>query len=256
MKTKKYFLIALVIILIDQVVKVVVKTNMALGEEIRVIGNVFKIHFIENKGAAFGMTVDGLLQPLGVNLTPETSKLILTIFSIVAVFFIGYFLYRLADHRSPMPLFVALIFGGALGNIIDRTFYGVIFDSLNASYPGDLAYHAGLLHGRVVDMFYLDIGDLPLPDLLGGGTYHLWPIFNIADASISVGIIVILFFQGKFFRMDAKARGLGPDGKPLPTEEIPDTKTEKHNPSNGSSSGAESVDPEIPENLSSDTEPS
>ena len=218
MKARKYFLIALVIIFIDQVVKVVIKTGMSLGEEIRVIGDVFKIHFIENKGAAFGMTVDGLLQPLGINLTPETSKLILTIFSIVAVIFIGYFLFKLSDHRSPMPYFVAMIFGGALGNIIDRTFYGVIFDSINAGYPGDLAYHAGLLHGRVVDMFYLDIGDVPLPGFLGGGTYHLWPIFNIADASISVGIIVILFFQGKFFRMDAKARGLGPDGKPLPQE--------------------------------------
>ena len=202
MKATKYFLIALVVIVIDQIVKVIVKLNMSLGQEIKVVGNLFKIHFIENKGAAFGMTVDGLMSPLGVSVSPANSKLILSIFSIVALIFIGYFLFKLSTHKSPLPIFVAMIFGGALGNIIDRTFYGIFFQSINN-------YDGGLFFGRVVDMFYLDIWKGYLPDwmpLIGGEYYSFWPIFNIADAAISIGIVVILIFQGKFFRMDEKAQ--------------------------------------------------
>ena len=174
---------------------------MSLGEEIPVLGDVFKIHFIENKGAAFGMTIDNLLSPLGVDMTPETSKLILSIFSIIALVFIGVFLYRLSSHKSPLPLFVALIFGGAMGNIIDRTFYGMIFENINN-------YEGGFLHGRVVDMFYFDIWKGYLPDWLplwGGEYYSFWPIFNIADSAISIGIVVILIFQGRFFKMNDEA---------------------------------------------------
>lgn len=199
---RKYFLIALLVIVIDQITKLIVKFNMELGEEIHVIGDFFKIHFIENKGAAFGLTVGSIFQNFGVHMTEETSKLILSIFSIIAVCFIGYFLYKLADHKSPLPYFVALIFGGALGNIIDRTFYGVFFESMNN-------YEGGLFHGRVVDMFYFDIWYGTLPEWLpfmGGELYSLWPIFNVADSAISVGIVVILIFQGKFFKMDAKAQ--------------------------------------------------
>lgn len=209
LKANKYFLIALAVIVVDQIVKAIVKLNMTLGEEIRVVGNVFKIHFIENKGAAFGMTVDGLLSPLGVDLTPESSKVILTLFSIIALVFIGYFLVKLSNHKSPLPIFVALIFGGAMGNIIDRTFYGLIFSDINT-------YEGGLFFGRVVDMFYLDIWKGYLPDwlpLMGGEYYSFWPIFNIADSAISIGIVVILIFQGKFFRMDEKANS--------PTEATP-----------------------------------
>jgi len=202
LKAKKYFLIALAVIIVDQIVKVIVKLNMDLGEEIPVMGDLFKIHFIENKGAAFGMTIDSLFRPLGIYITPETSKLILSIFSLVALVFIGIFLYRLSSHKSPLPLFVALIFGGALGNIIDRTFYGVLFDTINQ-------YEGGLLHGRVVDMFYFDIWKGYLPDwipLIGGEYYAFWPIFNIADSAISIGIVVILIFQKRFFNMDEKAQ--------------------------------------------------
>ncbi|MEM9722428.1 MAG: lipoprotein signal peptidase [Bacteroidota bacterium] len=198
MKARKYFLISFIVILIDQVVKVIIKKNMSLGEEIPVLGDVFKIHFIENKGAAFGMTIDNLLSPLGVDMTPETSKLILSIFSLIALVFIGVFLYRLSSHKSPLPFFVALIFGGAMGNIIDRTFYGMIFENINN-------YEGGFLHGRVVDMFYFDIWKGYLPDWLpfwGGEYYSFWPIFNIADSAISIGIVVILIFQGRFFKMN------------------------------------------------------
>ena len=174
---------------------------MNLGDEIPVIGELFKIHFIENKGAAFGMTITNLVSPLGLEVSDETGKLILSIFSLIALVFIGVFLYRLASHKSPLPYFVALIFGGAMGNIIDRTLYGMIFKSINN-------YEGGFLHGRVVDMFYFDIWKGYLPDwipFMGGEYYSFWPIFNIADSAISVGIIVILIFQGRFFRMHENA---------------------------------------------------
>ncbi|MEO0581903.1 MAG: signal peptidase II [Bacteroidota bacterium] len=205
-QASKYFLIALAVIVIDQVVKVIVKLNMVMGDagQIKVLGDFFKLHFIENKGAAFGLTVTKLVNGLGGDMSDATGKLILTLFSIVAVFAIGYVLYRLRDHKSPLPTFIALIFGGALGNIIDRTFYGIIFSDINQ-------YDGGLFFGRVVDLFYFDIWKGIIPEwipLFGGSYTSLWPIFNIADAAISIGIIVILIFQGKFFRMDEKARGV------------------------------------------------
>jgi signal peptidase II len=141
---------------------------------------------------------------MGIGMGEETGKLILSIFSILAVVAIGYVLFRLTAHKSPLPYFVALIFGGAIGNIIDRTFYGLFFSSTNT-------YGGGLFHGRVVDMFYFDIGDVPLPEFMGGGSYHLWPIFNIADSAITIGIIILLIFQSKFFKMDEAARKTLPE---------------------------------------------
>jgi len=200
---RKYFLIAGIIVVFDQILKVIVKLNMEKGVagQINVIGDLFKIHFIENRGAAFGLTVPKLVKLFGGDMSEVTGKLILSIFSIIAVFAIGYVLFKLATHKSPLPYFVAMIFGGALGNIIDRTFYGVFFSDIND-------YSGGLFHGRVVDMFYFDIGNVSLPDFMGGGYYHLWPIFNIADSAITVGIVVLLIMQGKFFKMDEIANGV------------------------------------------------
>lgn len=178
--------------------------TMGAGGQIKILGNLFKLYFIENKGAAFGFTISKLVRGLGGNMSDETGKLILSIFSILAVFAIGYVLYRLATHKSPLPYYVALIFGGAMGNIIDRTFYGLWFASSNN-------YDGGLFHGRVVDMFYLDIWKGQLPEWIpiwGGDYTALWPIFNIADSAISIGIVVILIFQTKFFKMDEAARGI------------------------------------------------
>ena len=205
---RKYFMIAGLVVLFDQILKVIVKLNMEKGVagQIHVIGDLFKIHFIENRGAAFGLTVPKLVQLFGGDMSETTGKLILSIFSIIAVIAIGYVLFKLATHKSPLPWFVALIFGGALGNIIDRTFYGLFFSDIND-------YSGGLFHGRVVDMFYFDIGNISLPEFMGGGYYHLWPIFNIADSAITVGIIVLLIFQGKFFKMDEEARGINSDDK-------------------------------------------
>jgi len=196
----KFFLLSLGVILVDQIVKFVVKLNMQMGEigQIRVIGDFFKIHFIENKGAAFGLTITKIANGVGGEMSEETGKLILSLFSIAAVCAIGVVLYRLATHKSPLPWFIALIFGGAMGNIIDRTFYGIWFSDINL-------YEGGLFHGRVVDMFYIDIWEGRLPEWLpffGGDYTSLWPIWNIADAAISIGIVVVLIFQGRFFRMD------------------------------------------------------
>ncbi|MEM7654546.1 MAG: lipoprotein signal peptidase [Bacteroidota bacterium] len=203
-KARKFFLISLAVVVVDQIIKLLVKLNMVKGEagQIKLLGDFFKLHFIENEGAAFGLRIADIVQRLGGNMTEETGKLILSIFSIVAVIAIGYVLYRLAEHKSPLPYYVALIFGGAIGNIIDRTFYGMFFHSMN-DYPGQL------FHGQVVDMFYLDIWKGVVADwvpIFGGSYTALWPIFNIADAAISIGIVVVLIFQGKFFKMDEQAR--------------------------------------------------
>lgn len=188
----RYYLIALAVILLDQVVKLIVKLNMRIGEDIPILGDFFRIYFIENRGAAFGVTLDYLWE----GLSAETAKVILTLFSVGAVFFIIYFLRQVARHPSRLPFFLAFILGGAVGNIIDRVFYGIWFAEIND-------YEGGLLHGRVVDMFYIDIYQGFLPEwipLLGGMKVFLWPIFNIADAAISIGIVAILIFQNSFFR--------------------------------------------------------
>jgi signal peptidase II len=197
-QARKYFLIALIIIIVDQATKLLIKLNMEYGKAIPVLGDFFKIQFIENRGAAFGFTIPKLLGSMGIDMTPETGKLILTIFSIVAVGAIGYMLYRLSKHKSPLPFYLAFIFGGAIGNIIDRTFYGIWFAEINN-------YEGGLFFGRVVDFLYFDIYDGPWPSWVPfvdpEARLFLWPIFNVADAAISIGIVVLLIYQGKFFKM-------------------------------------------------------
>ncbi len=191
---RKFLLVSGLIVMVDQVVKVIVKTRMDIGSFRPVFGDWFKIQFIENPGAAFGLKASSFFG----GMSEYTSKIILTVFSLIALAGIVYFLIKLANHKSPMPWFLAMILGGAVGNIIDRTFYGVVFQDINT-------YDGGLFFGRVVDMFYFDLFDLPLPDIMGGGTYHLWPIFNIADAAITFGILVILFFQGRFINQHEAA---------------------------------------------------
>lgn len=201
MKTYKYFAIACIIVVIDQIVKLIVKLNMSLGQEIPVIGDVFKLHFIENPGAAFGLTIAHVYEGIAglfltePHLSDVTAKLILTLFSIFAVGFIIYYLYLLRNQKTALPLWISLILGGAIGNIIDRVFYGAWFASLND-------YEGGWLYGRVVDMFYVDIWQGYLPHWIpgiGGEYYSFWPIFNVADAAISVGIVAILVFQHRLF---------------------------------------------------------
>lgn len=193
---KAYFLI-FILLLVDQVSKIYVKTNFVLGEEVTVF-NWFKIHFIENEGMAWGTKLPG-----------EYGKLFLTVFRIFAVGGIGYWLWdTVRNHKSSNYLIVAiaLIFAGALGNIIDSVFYGVIF---NDSYQqlavmfSDEPYGTWF-HGQVVDMFYFPIiKDFPMPEwvpFIGGRPFTFFnAIFNVADVAISTGVGILIVFNKKAF---------------------------------------------------------
>lgn len=184
--------VVLLIILIDQIIKIWVKTNMALYETIDVAGW-FKIYFVENNGMAFGIEVLG--------------KLFLSLFRIIAVGFIGYYLYLLVSRgfKHGYIACISLILAGAIGNIIDSVFYGEIF---TASYPGHVASivpfgqgYSNWLHGKVVDMFYFPLIEGTFPNWLpiwGGEDFIFFrPIFNFADSAITVGIILLLIFYRK-----------------------------------------------------------
>ncbi|WP_412466216.1 lipoprotein signal peptidase [Pedobacter sp. KLB.chiD] len=183
----KPLIVIFLVLLADQLVKTWVKTHMYLGQEFHIIGKWFIIHFTENNGMAFGMEFGG-----------EFGKLALSLFRIAAVAGIGYGLHYLIKqkyHRG-LILNVALIFSGALGNIIDSVFYGKIYG------------YETWFHGRVVDMFYFPIAEGHFPNWLpiwGGEEFVFFrPVFNLADAAISVGVILILIFQKNYFKEDVK----------------------------------------------------
>lgn len=195
MKYLKYYLLSLGVIILDQAVKLLVHNNMDMGimGQIPVFGDWFKLHYTLNPGMAFGM-----------QLGSEYGKLILTIFRLFAMVGIGYYLYTLAKKEVHQGLLwsVALILGGAIGNVIDSALYGVLLD--NAPYGSSTPW----FHGQVIDMFYIDIWEGRMPDwvpIWGGEYMALWPIFNIADASIFVGVAIILIMQNKFFGDEEKA---------------------------------------------------
>ncbi|WP_374951819.1 lipoprotein signal peptidase [Mucilaginibacter sp.] len=181
----KPFLTAAIIILLDQVIKIWVKTHMQLGEEIHLLGNRGMLHYTENNGMAFGMELGG-----------DMGKLVLTLFRIVAVCGITYALLYLIKHKYHRGLImvVALILAGAIGNIIDSAFYGVIYN------------YAPLFHGRVVDMFYFPLlsGIFPKWVPIWGGQDYIFfrPVFNLADSAISVGVILILLNQNRYFKQE------------------------------------------------------
>ena len=193
MKYTKYYILSLAIILIDQGVKLLVHFNMEMGlaGQIPVFGDWFKLHYTLNPGMAFGM---------------EYGKLALTLFRLVAMVGIAYYLYYLAKKKVHPGLLwcVALILGGAIGNVIDSTFYGVYLE--NAPYGSSTPW----FHGQVVDMFYIDIWEGEVADWVpvwGGEHIALWPIFNIADASIFIGVTIILLLQKRFFDDSKKDQG-------------------------------------------------
>lgn len=196
--TKPFFLI-FIILLADQLLKFWIKLNMTLGQEFRIFGDWAIIHFTENNGMAFGMEFGG-----------EAGKLALTLFRIAAVCGIGYGIVYLIKHKYHRGLIlnVSLIFAGAMGNIIDSTFYGMIFSESSYFAPAKLfppeGGYSSLFHGKVVDMFYFPIiqGVYPgwVPFWGGEELIFFRPVFNIADAAISVGVILILIFQKRYFK--------------------------------------------------------
>ncbi|MBE2245871.1 MAG: lipoprotein signal peptidase [Candidatus Competibacteraceae bacterium] len=203
---KRAIFVILGVLAADQLIKIWVKTHMYLGQSIQVMGNFFQLYFIENNGMAFGMELGG-----------NYGKLLLSVFRIVAVIAIGYYLWKLTRKEKSDKLLItaiALIFAGAIGNIIDSIFYGLIFSQ---SYANEVAVlfpqgggYAPMLKGRVVDMFYFEIinlhrEDAPtwLPRFLFGddGRWIFFrPIFNLADASITVGVGLLILFQKRFFK--------------------------------------------------------
>ncbi|HCM76265.1 MAG TPA: lipoprotein signal peptidase [Cytophagales bacterium] len=189
MKVTKYFLVALAVILVDQTSKLLVYNHMYLHEEINVIGEWFKLHYLLNPGMAFGIRWNN-----------EFGKLALTIFRIGAMFGIGYYLYHMTVKKAHpgFLLSMALILGGAVGNVIDSTFYGVLL----GNQP--IGSYTPWFHGQVIDMLFFPIFDFTWPDWmpLVGGQYFLFfsPVFNIADSSIFIGVASILILQKRFFK--------------------------------------------------------
>jgi signal peptidase II len=191
LKYNKYFLLSLGVIALDQIVKLLVYFNMYIGEEFPVFPGIdfFKIHYTINPGMAFGWEIGG-----------EYGKLFLTLFRLVAMVAISWYLIKLAKKGSHPGLLwcIALILGGAIGNVVDSTFYGVFLEGNvieNSPTPW--------FHGQVIDMFYIDICYCYFPEWIpffGGQRHALWPIFNIADSSIFIGVAIILIRQKKFFK--------------------------------------------------------
>lgn len=197
--TKALILIGL-IVFIDQISKLWVKTHFSMGEEVNVIGNWFKIHFTENNGMAFGMEFGG-----------DVGKVALSLFRIVAVTAIGWYIYKLVragEESLGVILGVSAIFAGALGNILDSLYYGVIFGESGWMQVAELfpkgGGYAAPLFGRVVDMLYFPVieGIIPQWFPVWGGQEFLFfrPVFNIADSAITIGVTYMIIFQREFFR--------------------------------------------------------
>ena len=197
--TKKHlaFLVIILILVADQLLKIWVKTDFYLGESRPVLGNWFILHFVENRGMAFGVEFAG-----------RFGKVLLTLFRLVAASAIMWYLLKLIKKGIPTGLVIciALIFAGAVGNIIDSAFYGMIFSDsygrVAEFMPAGGGYET-FLHGSVVDMFYFPLIDTNLPNWwpINPGQRFIFfrPVFNIADSSITVGITIILLFYRKVF---------------------------------------------------------
>lgn len=181
------------VLIIDQIIKIWIKTHMMLGDEFSVFGQWFYIHFVENNGMAFGMEMGG-----------SAGKVFLSVFRIVAVIVIAYYLVRLCRRggKTSLVACIALVWAGAVGNIIDSVFYGVIFDSswgqVATLFP-EAGGYSTWLHGRVVDMFFFPLIESTWPQWVpwvGGESFVFFrPVFNFADASISVGVVLLLLFH-------------------------------------------------------------
>jgi len=197
-KGKQVTIIVLLLLIIDQAVKLWIKTHMTLGESIPVFGSWFQIYFIENNGMAFGMQLGGTF-----------GKFALSSLRLVLIGFIIYYIVKLIKMDASRGILtgMALILVGAMGNIVDSMFYGLIFNESTftsaASIFPDGGGYAPFLFGKVVDMLYFPLIDTTLPDWVPfwGGEHFIFfrPIFNIADSCITIGVGYLLIFHRKFF---------------------------------------------------------
>lgn len=201
MKGKYVALLIALILIADQALKFYIKLNYTLGEEHNVAGSWFRLHFVENEGMAWGLKFGGGL-----------GKILLTLFRLIAVIFGTYYLRKIIIQKQFHKGFIvcaALIYAGAFGNLIDSMFYGLMFSSSSpfsvaSLFPADGGY-ASFFHGHVVDMFYFPIiqtyypGWFPIASWRGQPFEFFSPVFNLADASISVGVIALFIWQKKFF---------------------------------------------------------
>ncbi|WP_053992682.1 lipoprotein signal peptidase [Mangrovimonas sp. TPBH4] len=203
MSIKRAFLLILLILLVDQISKIYIKTHFELRDRIEVF-EWFHIAFVENDGMAWGTKISDFVSFI----SDKTAKLSLTLFRIVAVFGIGYWLVSSINKKASKTLIwaVALIFAGALGNIIDSVFYGVVFsDSINrvAEFMPEDGGYAGLFYGNVVDMLHFPIYSGIYPEwvpFVGGKSFSFFePVFNVADMAISTGIGILIVFNRKVF---------------------------------------------------------
>ena len=201
MNFKKSLVLIVLILVVDQVSKIYIKTHFVLGESVPVF-SWFKILFIENEGAAWGTKLSDILP-----ISEVSGKLFLTIFRLFAIVGIGYWLFDTVKKGASRTLIIAvsLIFAGALGNIIDSVFYGTLFnDSYNqvATLFSEEPY-GRLFHGKVVDMLYFPLIDATWPQwvpVFGGNSFRFFePVFNIADTAISTGVGILIVFNKKAF---------------------------------------------------------
>jgi signal peptidase II len=232
MNYSKYFLIALIIILIDQSSKLLVYNFMYIHQEVNVVGNWFKFHYLLNPGMAFG-----------IRWNSEFGKLALTVFRIFAMIGISYYLVKMIQKRAHNGFLIclALILGGAIGNVIDSTFYGVFLNNAPVDAP------TKWFHGQVIDMLYFPLFHFYWPEWvpLKGGEYFEFfsPVFNIADSSIFIGVVTILFSQKKFFKEELEQdsetavihetieiNSIPDNDSSLPASDQPQASAESNNP--------------------------
>jgi signal peptidase II len=208
MNLKKSLSIIVLILLLDQVSKFYIKTNFVLGESVDVF-DWFKILFIENEGAAWGTKLSDIFPVSDV-----VGKLILTIFRLFAIVGIGYWLFDTIKKNASTTLILAisLIFAGALGNIVDSVFYGMIFNDSYSQVATAFSSepYGSIFHGKVVDMLYFPMIDTVWPEwmpFVGGNNFRFFePVFNIADMAISTGVGILIVFNKKAFGETSRKR--------------------------------------------------